>query len=39
MAEKNNKLQMIFQPEHTEYISYVYLVNQIFESISDLFAK
>ena len=30
---------MIFRPEHAEDISSVYLLNQIFESISDLFAK
>ena len=30
---------MIFQPEHTEYISYVYLVKQLFEFVSDLLAK
>ena len=30
---------MIFQPEHAEDISYVYVVNQMFESVSDLFAK
>ena len=31
--------KMIFWPEHAEDISRVYLVNQIFESISDLFTK
>ena len=31
--------KMIFRPEHAEVISYVYVVNQIFESVSDLFAK
>ena len=30
---------MIYRPEHAEDISYVYLVNQIFESVSDLFAN
>ena len=30
---------MIFRLEHAEVISYVYVVNQIFESVSDLFAK
>ena len=30
---------MIFQLEHAENISYVYLVNQIYESVSDLFMK
>ena len=39
--KKKNKKQatsykMIFQSEHTEDISYVYVVNQIFESVSDL---
>ena len=31
--------KMIFRPEHAEDISYVYVVNQIFEVVSDLFAK
>ena len=30
---------MIFRPEHVEYASDVYLVNEVFESVSDLFAK
>ena len=30
---------MIFQPEHAADISSVYLLNQIFESVSDLFVK
>ena len=30
---------MIFRPERAEDISSVYLLNQIFESVSDLFAK
>ena len=30
---------MVFQPEHAEDISCVYLLNQIFESVSDLLAK
>ena len=30
---------MIFQPEHAEDISSVYLLNQTFESVSELFAK
>ena len=30
---------MIFRPEHAEDICYVYAVNQIFESNSDLFVK
>ena len=30
---------MIFRPEHTEDMSYVYVVNQTFESVSNLFAK
>ena len=30
---------MIFQPEHAGDITSVYLLNEIFESISDLFAK
>ena len=30
---------MIFQPEHAGDISSVYLLNQIFESVSDLFVK
>ena len=31
--------KMIFQPEHAEDISSVYLLNQTFESVSDLFVK
>ena len=31
--------KIIFRSEHAEDISSVYLLNQIFESISDLFAK
>ena len=30
---------MIFPPEHAEDISHVYDVNQIFDSVSDLFVK
>ena len=30
---------MIFQPEHAEDISYVYVVNQMPESVSDFFVK
>ena len=30
---------MIFQPEHAEDTGSVYLLNQIFESVSDLFTK
>ena len=30
---------MIFHPEHAENISYVYVVNEIFEAASDLLAK
>ena len=30
---------MILQPEHAEDVGYIYLINQIFESISDLFMK
>ena len=30
---------MIFRPEHAETTSIVYLLNQIFESVSDLFVK
>ena len=29
---------MIFRPEHAEDISYVYEVNQTFESVSNLYA-
>ena len=32
-------LQNDFLPKHDEDISSVYLLNQIFESVSDLFAK
>ena len=28
---------MVFRRKHAEYISYVYVVNQILESVSDLF--
>ena len=31
--------KMIFQPKHAEDISYVYVFNQIFESVSNIFAK
>ena len=31
--------KITFQPEHAEDIGSVYLLNQIFESVSDLFAK
>ena len=34
-----NNLQMIFQAELAEEINYTYLVNQIFEVFSPLFAK
>ena len=30
---------MNFQPEHAENISYVYVVNQTFEPVSDLFVR
>ena len=30
---------MIFQTKHAEDVSYVYLLNQIFESVSDLVEK
>ena len=30
---------MIFRPDHAENISSVYLLNQLFESVSCLFAK
>ena len=30
---------MILKPKHAEDISYFYVLNQIFESVSDLFAK
>ena len=30
---------MIFRHEHAKDISYVYMVNEIFESVSNLFAK
>ena len=36
---KRTSYKMIFRPEHDEDISYVYVVNQIFEVVSDLFAK
>ena len=31
--------KMIFWPEHAGDISFVYLVNQIFEYVSDIFAN
>ena len=37
--KKKNSYKMIFQPEHAENISYIYVVNQLFESVSDSFAK
>ena len=37
--EQNIEYKMIFHPEHAENISYVYLVNQIFEVVSDSFSK
>ena len=36
---QKNILKLIFRPEHDEDISSIYLLNQIFESVSDLFAK
>ena len=36
---QKNKIKMFFRREHSGDISSVYLVNQIFESVSDLFAK
>ena len=37
--QKKNSNKMIFRPECDEDISYVYVVNQIFESVSDFFVK
>ena len=43
--ENKNKLQsktsykVIFRPEHAGDISYVFVIKQIFESVSNLFAK
>ena len=36
---RKHKLQNDFWPEYVEEISFVYLVNQIFEPVSDLFVK
>ena len=36
---QGGEYKMIFWPEQAEHISSVYLLNQIFESVSDLFAK
>ena len=30
---------MIYRPEHAENISYVYVVNEIYGGVSDLFEK
>ena len=37
--KKKASYKMIFWPEHAEDIIYVYVVNQIFESVSDLFVR
>ena len=37
--KKKNLLQNDFRPEHVEDISSVYLLNLIFETVSELFAK
>ena len=36
---EKKSFQMIIWPEHAEDISCVYVVNQIYESVSDLFEK
>ena len=38
IPRKEIDYKMIFRPEHAEDIGYVCVVNQIFESVSDLFA-
>ena len=37
--KQKQNFKIIFWPEHAENINYVYLINQIFESVSDVFSK